>query len=261
MQDDVSKKGLAPKAKMIELLQWLRAHRIQAESGDSIATCWVFEDPVDTEAYPDYLAVIARPMNLKAVEAKVHANGFECFNDFFESVMLIWSNCVKYNTSPASQEVVYMAKLLRSVCKDFQRQHRALFTGTAQDGAQTQLVWTSLWPALLSSGWKVEHGHRPGDRYYMPPGVSRANGRARVDYFDSVKQVVQHCQQHTDSTIRTLASSKPSPCSKPSARAAAPAPCAPVDEKARALLYQAVAAPWNGTLHDAVTPSLLYSPG
>ena len=42
-------------------------------------------------------------------------------------------------------------------------------------------------------------------RYYFPPGVTTSNGKNRVDYFDSSKQVIHRCMSDSDPTIRELA--------------------------------------------------------
>ena len=55
--------------------------------------------------------------------------------------------------------------------------------------------WEELWQQLLQRGWSVVCGPR-GDRYWMPPGVTRAAPyRNRRDYFDSKKQVMQHLRE------------------------------------------------------------------
>jgi len=51
--------------------------------------------------------------------------------------------------------------------------------------------YVHLWPALENRGWKLEHGTRACDTYYLPPGVNRGPPfQNRKDFFDSAKQVI-----------------------------------------------------------------------
>jgi hypothetical protein len=55
------------------------------------------------------------------------------------------------------------------------------------------IFWDHMWPKLQEMGWTKEHGSRPNDRFFFPPGFvqkKRRQKRVRVDYFDSAKQVV-----------------------------------------------------------------------
>jgi len=51
-----------------------------------------------------------------------------------------------------------------------------------------------VWPWLVRQGWRME-GNRRENTYYFPPGVRRGenDARARIHFFDSIKQVLQAC--------------------------------------------------------------------
>jgi len=59
------------------------------------------------------------------------------------------------------------------------------------NGTAVQHFHDFIWPALVRLGWRSEVGNRPNDRYYFPPGIERSNKKNRVDYFDSVSQVMK----------------------------------------------------------------------
>jgi hypothetical protein len=56
-----------------------------------------FLQPVDLSASPDYLEVVAEPMDLATVEAKLSANKYETSYHFAMDVRKIWSNSFRCN--------------------------------------------------------------------------------------------------------------------------------------------------------------------
>mmetsp|Transcript_34531 Transcript_34531/g.49048 ORF Transcript_34531/g.49048 Transcript_34531/m.49048 type:complete len:758 (+) Transcript_34531:2-2275(+) len=55
-----------------------------------------------------------------------------------------------------------------------------------------------IWKTLTALGWTITWGNRATDRYFLPPGVfKRREFKVRVDYFDSFKQVINICQNHS----------------------------------------------------------------
>ena len=78
--------------------------------------------------------------------------------------------------------------------------------GGASSSATASAFWTTLWPSLVELGWSTEHGSRKCDTFFMPPGVRRripmaSTGippKCRIDFFDSVKQVMSHVQGGLD---------------------------------------------------------------
>uniref|UniRef100_A0A7S4I6N0 Uncharacterized protein n=2 Tax=Odontella aurita TaxID=265563 RepID=A0A7S4I6N0_9STRA len=63
----------------------------------------------------------------------------------------------------------------------------------------------TIWEALRKEGWSIQHGSRPTDMYFCPPGVERkAPFVNRRDYFDSVSQVIQIAKTDTKWKDRSI---------------------------------------------------------
>lgn len=64
--------------------------------------------------------------------------------------------------------------------------------GPQRERVNNILFWGIIWTCLTDKiGWRLEHGNRPNDFYFLPPGVARGKGfRNRVDFFDSVVLVL-----------------------------------------------------------------------
>ncbi|KAJ2009692.1 hypothetical protein GGI04_000264, partial [Coemansia thaxteri] len=56
-----------------------------------------FLAPVDTEAIPDYLGVVERPMDLGTIQHKVESKAYGSIGEFRSDVLLVCSNARKYN--------------------------------------------------------------------------------------------------------------------------------------------------------------------
>jgi len=85
---------------------------------------------------------------------------------------------------------------LRNIKQDWVDSGSKIYSWTEiPNGAGKRNIFKSIiWPALLSVGWTSCRGSRPTDTYYIPSGVVRGDkgGKLRVDYFDSVTQVLKH---------------------------------------------------------------------
>ena len=73
--------------------------------------------------------------------------------------------------------------------------------GSSDSGDKRRLFDSSVLPALLNAGWRVENGTRAADRMFFPPGVTREGGTKRVDYFDSMKQASAFFWRPTSKSI------------------------------------------------------------
>lgn len=60
---------------------------------------WPFLHPVDRDEVPDYYNVIAAPMDLSTVEARLERNFYPAPKDLVGDLKLIFSNCRQYNDS------------------------------------------------------------------------------------------------------------------------------------------------------------------
>jgi len=79
------------------------------------ATDALFGEPVDTAALPDYLTVIQHPKDLGTVLADVEkslqgAGPYLAASDVYTDVLLVWSNCERYNSRPEDKEIVKVCK-------------------------------------------------------------------------------------------------------------------------------------------------------
>ena len=59
-----------------------------------------FREPVDTHLYPDYLLVVASPIDLKTIRKKVNEGGYEQFEEVQRDVRLMFANCKLYTPDP-----------------------------------------------------------------------------------------------------------------------------------------------------------------
>ena len=58
----------------------------------------VFGQPVDLSVVPDYLTVIKEPMDFSTVMKKLHNMQYRTVDDWKKDVLLVFDNCVKYNS-------------------------------------------------------------------------------------------------------------------------------------------------------------------
>lgn len=58
-----------------------------------------FLEPVDHVGLglTDYLTIIAHPMDLSSVKAKLKGGNYNTYQDALNDIQLIWDNCKKYN--------------------------------------------------------------------------------------------------------------------------------------------------------------------
>ncbi|KAI9222819.1 Bromodomain-containing protein, partial [Blastocladiella britannica] len=59
-----------------------------------------FASPVDSDLYPDYLDVVARPMDLSTVGVKAELGMYTTLEDFEADLELVWANCIEFNQEP-----------------------------------------------------------------------------------------------------------------------------------------------------------------
>lgn len=69
-----------------------------------------FEKPVPIAAYPDYVQFVQTPMDLSTVERKTKAASYSTPEDFEYDMLLIFQNCIVYNSARHAEHLVAMAK-------------------------------------------------------------------------------------------------------------------------------------------------------
>jgi transcriptional activator SPT7 len=72
-----------------------------------------FLQRVNKRDAPDYYAVIKQPMDIGSMMKKLKQLQYKSKKEFVEDLMLIWSNCLKYNADPAHflrKKALYMRK-------------------------------------------------------------------------------------------------------------------------------------------------------
>ncbi|GFH29595.1 Ring3 protein, partial [Haematococcus lacustris] len=70
---------------------------------------WPFNTPVDTRAYPDYLKVVVRPMDLLTIKSKLESGGqYRDPKEVWADVQLVFSNAKQFN--PPGSDVHVMAQ-------------------------------------------------------------------------------------------------------------------------------------------------------
>lgn len=62
-----------------------------------------FREPVDTIEFPDYLEIIATPMDLRTVKEDLLGGNYDDPLDFAKDVRLIFQNSKNYNTNKRSR--------------------------------------------------------------------------------------------------------------------------------------------------------------
>lgn len=77
-----------------------------------------FEKPVSLATFPDYSQHVPTPMDLQTVERKVKAAGYATPEDFEYDMLLIFQNCITYNTARKTDHLVSMGK---SAMKNFRK--------------------------------------------------------------------------------------------------------------------------------------------
>ena len=88
----------------------LRCERVMAALSEK-EHAPIFMQPVDLTAYPDYKALIARPMDLGTVRRKLAAGQYARLpEDFRDDVRLVWRNCMQYNARES--DIFAVARLM-----------------------------------------------------------------------------------------------------------------------------------------------------
>ncbi|XP_062112403.1 transcription factor GTE11-like isoform X2 [Humulus lupulus] len=84
---------------------------------------WIFNQPVDPVALniPDYLSIIAKPMDLGTIKSKLERNDYYGISEFAGDVRLTFSNAMHYN--PPINDVHMMAKKLSYI---FEKKYKVL---------------------------------------------------------------------------------------------------------------------------------------
>lgn len=59
-----------------------------------------FLNKVNKRDAPNYFSIIKHPMDLNTVMKKLRSFQYQCKKDFVDDLMLIWNNCLTYNTDP-----------------------------------------------------------------------------------------------------------------------------------------------------------------
>jgi hypothetical protein len=57
----------------------------------------VFNAPVDTEKYPNYLSVVSKPLDFGTIRKRLDANAYMSLDDFVSDVNLVLSNARQFN--------------------------------------------------------------------------------------------------------------------------------------------------------------------
>ena len=98
-----------------------------------------FEKPVSLATFPDYPQHVQTPMDLQTVERKVKAAGYATPEDFEYDMLLIFQNCITYNTARKTDHLVSMGK---SAMKNF----RKIFSAKLKPFDDPSSVSTSTTP-------------------------------------------------------------------------------------------------------------------
>ena len=69
-----------------------------------------FEKPVSLALFPDYVQYVQSPMDLSTVERKVKAASYATPEDFEYDMLLVFQNCIAYNSARQADHLVSMAK-------------------------------------------------------------------------------------------------------------------------------------------------------
>lgn len=70
----------------------------------------LFEHPVDTNVFADYLQYVKTPMCLKTVEKNIESGLYVYAEDFEHDINLIFRNCEAYNVPKRNQRICNLAK-------------------------------------------------------------------------------------------------------------------------------------------------------
>jgi hypothetical protein len=74
---------------------------------------WPFNEPVELDRYPDYLAVVKNPIDLGTIRKRLEAGHYATPAEVLADVRLVFDNARTYN--PPGSDVYVMASTLQ-VC-------------------------------------------------------------------------------------------------------------------------------------------------
>jgi hypothetical protein len=69
-----------------------------------------FEKPVSVAAFPDYVQYVQSPMDLSTLERKVKSASYATPEDFEYDMLLIFQNCIAYNSARQADHLIAMAR-------------------------------------------------------------------------------------------------------------------------------------------------------
>lgn len=71
----------------------------------------LFQFPVSLTEFPDYLKYVESPMDLNTIESKINSDQYKTVEDFEYDVLLIFSNCEKFNVPKGNKLILAKAKV------------------------------------------------------------------------------------------------------------------------------------------------------
>merc|ERR1711862_283136 len=72
---------------------------------------YLFLQPVDLKFVPDYLSVVAKPMDLTTLKSNLDRGLYKTKEEFYADAQLIWDNAMQYNTGrPENAFIIDLAK-------------------------------------------------------------------------------------------------------------------------------------------------------
>lgn len=72
---------------------------------------WPFYEPVSTQQYPDYLAIVKKPIDLSTIKTKIETGQYKTVKPFVKDMRLMITNCLRYNKPEAP--VIEQARKVR----------------------------------------------------------------------------------------------------------------------------------------------------
>ncbi|XP_046806773.1 bromodomain and WD repeat-containing protein 3 isoform X1 [Lucilia cuprina] len=87
-----------------------------------------FREPVDTIEFPDYLEIIATPMDLRTVKEDLLGGNYEDPLDFAKDVRLIFQNSKNYNTNKRSREYLAIYSMTLRLSALFESQIKTVIS-------------------------------------------------------------------------------------------------------------------------------------
>lgn len=134
-----------------------------------------FEKPVDLAAFRDYTQIIETPIDLQTVERNVKIAFYKSPEDFEYDFLLIFQNCIAYNSARKTDHLVAMGKYgMKSFKRIFAARMKAFDDPTAVPSSSTSPE--SIRKAPPDGG--AQQG--PPKKIKLDPGVSRGKTGPRI---------------------------------------------------------------------------------